>query len=102
MGPSAARFVSQLQRGNRLKEWFAAVRESGSGTNLPISNVRFDGEYRGESGQHMLNASSSHFDAIPDMRPLATPSLGLLIILFQQHRPNSEHVPKIRIAIYSA
>jgi hypothetical protein len=47
MGPSAARFVSQLQRGNRLKEWFAAVRESGSGTNLPISNVRFDGEYRG-------------------------------------------------------
>jgi hypothetical protein len=25
----------------------------------------------------MLNASSSHFDANPDMRPLATPSLGL-------------------------
>jgi hypothetical protein len=32
------------------------------GTNLPILNVRFDGEYRGYSGQHMLNASSSHFD----------------------------------------
>jgi hypothetical protein len=35
---------------------------TGLGTNLPISNVRFDGEYRRQSGQHMLNSSSSPFD----------------------------------------
>ncbi len=38
------------------------VFDESPGTNLPILNVRFDGEYRGQSRQHMLNASSSHFD----------------------------------------
>jgi hypothetical protein len=40
----------------------AAPGRSAPGTNLPISNVRFNGEYRRQSGQHVLNASPSHFD----------------------------------------
>jgi hypothetical protein len=41
---------------------FAAVHESGNGTELPISNVRCYGEFRGQSGLIVLILSFGESD----------------------------------------
>ena len=54
--------------------WFVALHESGCGTKLPIWNVRFNGEYRGQSGHHLLVLSFTGFD--PE-RSLAVPKFRI-------------------------